>query len=853
MSRRMELHSHSMYSNIRLLDSTNRPDKLIEQAQKIGLAGIALTDHECLSASIEVNKIAAKLRETNPEFKIALGNEIYLTNTRDMGQKYYHFILIARDAQGHRQLRELSSLAWMNSYFDRGMERVPTLKKDLERVVKLNPGHLIATTACIGGELGSTILELEASRKTGDINGEAVAKKQIIDFVLWCKDVFGDNFYFETAPGASREQIIVNKKIAELSQVFGVKMVIGTDAHYLTKNDSYVHEAYLNSKSGDRETRQFYEYAYLQTEEDYNLFINGRNYINKVIEIEISEKSKKEDNNSINLNQSESTIISDDITFNTCLNNNNLKEEKITKKKTNENPKFEELMKQIEELNEKLKNREEQLKNKNEENKVLYEENIKLRKKLGLSTEPSNLENNIEKKTSQIIYKDLEKLNKRKINNKNNYENIKKQIEKQNNKLKKIDLFIKGLENTHEMIILNEEIQKQEIIINSKSENITQENNMKNLGDQLYKILINQMIINDLEESFKIYNSIKKNNEKGDEKKQNKIEELLKKLEKDLLKNSINNKDENEVFNKIIEYLSNNQFDKKIYNTIYNLIDYIEDLNNDIYVNKEIESLKDKKIEKEFNEIGNKKLNEVLAIEPNLKEEIDKFNNIPTNLKFNFVKMNQDNNNNNKFYEKIKIFGQIYETSLNVKLVPDKLKSYNDFESQTIVELINEEDLNKNKKFIININLHQENHYHIIINVKEEEKTYSTDINYYSIEDVLLPNNVNISNIDLEINNSLYNMKRLVLLNISKKELLNYLNTFEYYKDNINEKIEEILFNNSDLFINILFQDKNNQIVTASPNIENNPNDLKKEDKDLMNKCYEILEINKGNLGSDFR
>ena len=268
MSRRMELHSHSMYSNIRLLDSTNRPDKLIEQAQKIGLAGIALTDHECLSASIEVNKIAAKLRETNPEFKIALGNEIYLTNTRDMGQKYYHFILIARDAQGHRQLRELSSLAWMNSYFDRGMERVPTLKKDLERVVKLNPGHLIATTACIGGELGSTILELEASRKTGDINGEAVAKKQIIDFVLWCKDVFGDNFYFETAPGASREQIIVNKKIAELSQVFGVKMVIGTDAHYLTKNDSYVHEAYLNSKSGDRETRQFYEYAYLQTEEE---------------------------------------------------------------------------------------------------------------------------------------------------------------------------------------------------------------------------------------------------------------------------------------------------------------------------------------------------------------------------------------------------------------------------------------------------------------------------------------------------------------------------------------------------------------------------------------------------------
>ena len=86
------------------------------------------------------------------------------------------------------------------------------------------------------------------------------------------------------------------------------------------------------------------------------------------------------------------------------------------------------------------------------------------------------------------------------------------------------------------------------------------------------------------------------------------------------MKNSLNNKDENELFNKIIEYLSNNQFDKKIYNTIYNLIHYIEDLNNDIYVDKENENLRDKKIEEEFKKIEIDKLNEVLAIEPNLKE-----------------------------------------------------------------------------------------------------------------------------------------------------------------------------------------------------------------------------------------
>ena len=268
MSNRMECHSHTMYSNIRLLDSINRPDKLIAKAQEIGLAGIAITDHEALCSHIQVNMIAKKLREENPNFKVALGNEIYLTDTRETGIRYYHFILIAKDAEGHRQLRELSTLAWLNSYWDRGLERVPTLKSDLERIVGANPGHLIATTACIGGELSATILELEKARQTGDQDGSLKYKQKIIDFVLWCKQVFGDDFYFEVAPGASRDQIIVNKKIIELSVVFDVKVVIGSDAHYLTKEDRYVHEAYLNSKGGERETAQFYEYAYLQTEED---------------------------------------------------------------------------------------------------------------------------------------------------------------------------------------------------------------------------------------------------------------------------------------------------------------------------------------------------------------------------------------------------------------------------------------------------------------------------------------------------------------------------------------------------------------------------------------------------------
>ena len=152
-----DCHSHTCYSNIRLLDSINRPKDLINRAIELGLSGISITDHEALCAHMIVNKYAKELQETNPEFTIALGNEIYLTDTRDTNQKYYHFILLAKDEIGYRALKELSSIAWYNVYVDRRMERVPTLKSELKEIMSKYKGHIIGTTACFGGELSSNL------------------------------------------------------------------------------------------------------------------------------------------------------------------------------------------------------------------------------------------------------------------------------------------------------------------------------------------------------------------------------------------------------------------------------------------------------------------------------------------------------------------------------------------------------------------------------------------------------------------------------------------------------------------------------------------------------------------------
>ena len=70
--------------------------------------------------------------------------------------------MLAKDAEGHEQLRKLSSRAWSRSFI-RGVMRTPTYGSDLREVVGANPGHLITTTACLGGVTGSLFISYGAA------------------------------------------------------------------------------------------------------------------------------------------------------------------------------------------------------------------------------------------------------------------------------------------------------------------------------------------------------------------------------------------------------------------------------------------------------------------------------------------------------------------------------------------------------------------------------------------------------------------------------------------------------------------------------------------------------------------
>ena len=270
-------------SNLRMLDCIIKENDLIDYAIKLGLSGVAITDHESVSSYIKalnyfdsLQKKALKVleNEESPQelvewatrvknFKLALGNEIYLCrdglnakNYEKGKDKYFHFILIAKDKVGNDQIRLLSSRAWSRSFYQ-FIERVPTYYSDIEEIIGSNPGHVIASTACLGGQLANFI-------NSGDF-------EKAKNFATWCSSIFGeDNFFLEFQPGEDEEQIKFNKLLCEFCKNNPeFKWIVSTDAHYLRQEDRPIHKAFLNSDGeSDRETDKFYATTYLMDEDE---------------------------------------------------------------------------------------------------------------------------------------------------------------------------------------------------------------------------------------------------------------------------------------------------------------------------------------------------------------------------------------------------------------------------------------------------------------------------------------------------------------------------------------------------------------------------------------------------------
>lgn len=174
-------HYHSDHSNYRLRDSINTVKSLIKYTHELGHKGMAITEHETIGSSLEALSILKEFRKKDPkswkDYKLILGNEIYLCNRKQIEEEkdyvFPHFVLLAKDAIGHQQIRELSTRAWVDNSFTWVMKRVPTYYDDLFEVIGADKGHVIGSTACF--RKGTQVLTQDGEKNIEDIvNGDYI-------------------------------------------------------------------------------------------------------------------------------------------------------------------------------------------------------------------------------------------------------------------------------------------------------------------------------------------------------------------------------------------------------------------------------------------------------------------------------------------------------------------------------------------------------------------------------------------------------------------------------------------------------------------------------------------------------
>ncbi|MBN1494709.1 DNA polymerase III subunit alpha [Candidatus Peregrinibacteria bacterium] len=251
----IHLHVHSHYS---LLDGLGKPADIVAKAKQQGAGAVAITDHGVLYGAIEFYREAEKAG-----IKPIIGVEAYISPTSRFDKipgpenKPYHIVLLAKDADGYRNLMELTTKAHLEGFYYK-----PRIDFGL---LKAHSKGLVALTACLAGEIPRLILN----------NNEEKIESSLKNY----KEIFGEgNFYLEMQDHPEIEnQMIVNHKIIELSKKFNIPLVATNDAHYVSIKDKEVHDVLLciqTGKSVGDEDRMHYEgdYSLRSPEEMWEAF-----------------------------------------------------------------------------------------------------------------------------------------------------------------------------------------------------------------------------------------------------------------------------------------------------------------------------------------------------------------------------------------------------------------------------------------------------------------------------------------------------------------------------------------------------------------------------------------------------
>lgn len=158
-----ELHSHSNFS---FLDGASPPEELIEEAARLGLHGLAITDHDGFYGVVRM----AEAAEEFPQLKTIFGAELSLgldTPQNGVADPHgSHLLVLARGQEGYHRLSGAITAAQLA-----GAEKGRPIY-DLDDLAERGGGHWLILTGCRKGRVRQALVDENtkaAARELGDL------------------------------------------------------------------------------------------------------------------------------------------------------------------------------------------------------------------------------------------------------------------------------------------------------------------------------------------------------------------------------------------------------------------------------------------------------------------------------------------------------------------------------------------------------------------------------------------------------------------------------------------------------------------------------------------------------------
>src|SRR5687768_10989343 len=217
----VHLHLHTEFS---LLDGACRIDELLDEAVKLKMPALAVTEHGNMFSSVVFHDHAR-----DRGLKPILGCEVYVASGSRFDKtgpqsETNHLVLLAETDRGYRNLIKLVSAGYTEGFYYR-----PRIDKDL---LAQHAQGLIGLSSCLKGEVASA-LRTEQARPAL----EAAAR---------LRDILGrDNFFLEMQYQGIEEQKVVNRGIIPLARELNLPLVATNDVHYLRQGDYQPHDILL--------------------------------------------------------------------------------------------------------------------------------------------------------------------------------------------------------------------------------------------------------------------------------------------------------------------------------------------------------------------------------------------------------------------------------------------------------------------------------------------------------------------------------------------------------------------------------------------------------------------------------